>query len=28
MMRALWAGVSGMQAHQVGLDVTSNNIAN
>lgn len=28
MLRALWAGVSGMQAHQVGLDVTSNNIAN
>ncbi|RAX58621.1 flagellar hook protein FlgE [Helicobacter monodelphidis] len=28
MLKSLWAGVSGMQAHQVGLDVTSNNIAN
>lgn len=28
MLRSLWGGVSGMQAHQVGLDVTSNNIAN
>lgn len=28
MLRSLWSGVSGMQAHQVALDVESNNIAN
>lgn len=28
MLRSLWAGVSGMQAHQIALDVESNNIAN
>nr|WP_245391417.1 flagellar hook protein FlgE [Sulfurospirillum barnesii] len=27
-MRALWAGVTGLQAHQVAMDVESNNIAN
>lgn len=28
MLRSLWSGVNGMQAHQVALDVESNNIAN
>lgn len=28
MLRSLWSGVSGMQAHQTALDVESNNIAN
>ena len=28
MLRSLWSGVSGMQAHQVALAVDSNNIAN
>lgn len=28
MLRSLWSGVSGMQAHQIALDVESNNIAN
>ncbi len=28
MLRSFWSGVSGMQAHQIGLDVESNNIAN
>lgn len=28
MMRSLWAGVSGLQAHQVAMDVEGNNIAN
>jgi len=28
MMKSLWAGVSGLQAHQVALDVEGNNIAN
>lgn len=28
MLRSLWSGVSGMQAHQVALDVESNNISN
>jgi flagellar hook protein FlgE len=28
MMRSLWAGVSGLQAHQIALDVEGNNIAN
>ncbi|ANV97601.1 flagellar hook protein FlgE [Helicobacter enhydrae] len=28
MLRSLWSGVGGMQAHQVALDVESNNIAN
>jgi len=28
MLRSLWAGVSGMQAHQIALDVEANNIAN
>ncbi|MEF3191110.1 MAG: flagellar hook-basal body complex protein [Campylobacterales bacterium] len=28
MMRSLWSGVSGMQAHQVAMDVEGNNIAN
>lgn len=28
MLRSLWSGVSGMQAHQVALDVEGNNIAN
>ncbi|MCD8476721.1 MAG: flagellar hook protein FlgE [Sulfurospirillum sp.] len=28
MMRALWAGVTGLQAHQIAMDVESNNIAN
>lgn len=27
-MRSLWSGVSGLQAHQVGMDVIGNNIAN
>ena len=27
-MRSLWAGVSGLQAHQIALDVEGNNIAN
>lgn len=27
-MRALWAGVTGLQAHQIAMDVESNNIAN
>ncbi len=27
-MRSLWSGVSGLQAHQVGMDVQGNNIAN
>lgn len=27
-MRSLWAGVSGLQAHQVAMDVEGNNIAN
>ena len=28
MLRSLWSGVGGMQAHQIALDVESNNIAN
>lgn len=28
MLRSLWSGISGMQAHQTALDVESNNIAN
>ncbi|MCF6172598.1 MAG: flagellar hook protein FlgE, partial [Campylobacteraceae bacterium] len=28
MLRSLWAGVSGLQAHQIALDVEGNNIAN
>lgn len=28
MLRSLWSGVSGMQAHQIALDVESHNIAN
>lgn len=28
MMRSLWAGVSGLQAHQLAMDVEGNNIAN
>lgn len=28
MLRSLWSGVSGMQAHQTALDIESNNIAN
>ena len=28
MMRSLWSGISGMQAHQVAMDVEGNNIAN
>lgn len=28
MMRSLWSGVSGLQSHQVAMDVESNNIAN
>ncbi len=28
MMRSLWSGVSGLQAHQVAMDVEGNNIAN
>lgn len=28
MMRALWAGVTGLQAHQIAMDVEGNNIAN
>jgi len=28
MMRSLWAGVSGLQAHQIAMDVEGNNIAN
>ncbi len=28
MMRSLWSGVSGMQAHQIAIDVEGNNIAN
>lgn len=28
MLRSLWSGVSGMQAHQIALDVESNNISN
>lgn len=28
MVRSLWSGVSGMQGHQIALDVESNNIAN
>lgn len=28
MLRSLWSGVSGMQAHQIALDVEGNNIAN
>lgn len=28
MMRSLWAGVSGLSAHQVAMDVEGNNIAN
>ncbi|MFK5881428.1 MAG: flagellar hook protein FlgE [Sulfurospirillum sp.] len=28
MLRSLWAGVSGLQAHQTALDVEANNIAN
>lgn len=28
MLRSLWSGVSGMQAHQIALDIESNNIAN
>jgi len=27
-MRSLWAGVSGLQAHQIAMDVEANNIAN
>lgn len=28
MMRSLWSGVTGLQAHQIGMDVEGNNIAN
>ena len=28
MMRSLWSGVSGLNAHQIAMDVESNNIAN
>jgi len=28
MMRSLWAGVSGLQAHQIAMDTEGNNIAN
>ena len=28
MLKSLWSGVSGMQAHQIALDVESNNISN
>lgn len=28
MMRSLWSGISGMQAHQVAMDVEGNNISN
>lgn len=28
MMRSLWSGVSGLQSHQIAMDVESNNIAN
>ena len=28
MVRSLYAGISGLRTHQVGLDVTANNIAN
>ena len=28
MMRALWAGVTGLQAHQIAMDTEGNNIAN
>ena len=28
MMRSLWAGVTGLQAHQIAMDVEGNNIAN
>ncbi|EDP6911285.1 flagellar hook protein FlgE [Campylobacter upsaliensis] len=28
MMRSLWSGVSGMQAHQIAMDVEGNNISN
>jgi len=28
MLRSLWAGVSGLQSHQIALDVEGNNIAN
>ncbi len=28
MMRSLWAGVSGLQAHQIAMDIEGNNIAN
>lgn len=28
MMRALWAGVTGLQAHQIAMDTEANNIAN
>ena len=28
MLRSLWAGVSGLQAHQIAMDVEGNNIAN
>ncbi|NOX16192.1 MAG: flagellar hook-basal body complex protein [Epsilonproteobacteria bacterium] len=28
MLRSLWAGVSGLQAHQIALDIEGNNIAN
>lgn len=28
MMRSLWAGVTGLQAHQIAIDVEGNNIAN
>ncbi len=28
MLRSLWAGVSGLQAHQIALDTEANNIAN
>ena len=28
MMRSLWSGVSGLNAHQVAMDVEANNIAN
>ncbi|PAF44307.1 flagellar hook protein FlgE [Helicobacter sp. 11S02596-1] len=28
MLRSMWSGVSGMQAHQIALDIESNNIAN
>ena len=28
MMRSLWSGVSGLQAHQIAMDVEGNNVAN